>query len=189
MIRRQLDHYAHHAGTLRTQPEFRRRFFDYVRGTWSSISSVHAGMVQVALAQLASHAKPEDLDAVMGSLQGAEFDEFPNKTLAAAHDGGGGSATAGALGRRVEDLKAKLSGEKADKDAMETLARVRQKLLGSRWVRIGLAMGACQPLVSNRGKKAEEKVQSLRAACQSNWWLRLGEKLGSSHCRDLRRGE
>jgi glycosyltransferase involved in cell wall biosynthesis len=189
MIRLQLDLYARHAVALRTQPEFRNRFYRYVRGTWSSISSVHTGMVQVALAQLAAQANNTDLESIMASLQGPEFDEFPNKTLAAAHDGGSGLATTGVLGRRVDELKAKLEEEKKNHDALDTLARLRQDLLASKWVRLGLLLGFCRSLVSNRGKKPHEKMTHLREACQSHGWLRLGEKLGSSTCRKLRRGE
>jgi glycosyltransferase involved in cell wall biosynthesis len=189
MIRLQLDLYARHAEALRTQPDFRRRFYSYVRGTWNSISSVHAGMVQVALAQLAAQASEADLDAIMGALTGPEFDEFPNKTLAAAHDGSSGLAAATVLGRRVDELKAKLEEEKKNNDALDTLARFRQSLLASKWVRLGLLLGLCRSLVSNSGKKPPEKMAHLREACQSHWWLRLGEKLGSSSCRKLRQGE
>jgi glycosyltransferase involved in cell wall biosynthesis len=125
MIRQQLDLYRHHAETLRTQPEFRKRFYSYVRGTWNSISSLHAGVVQVALAQLAAKAGDEDLEKVMAGLQGPEFDEFPNKTLAAAHDKSG-LGVGGVLGKRVEDLKAGLEVEKKENEALEKLARLRQ---------------------------------------------------------------
>jgi hypothetical protein len=125
----------------------------------------------------------------MASLQGGEFDEFPNKTLAAAHAGGSGVVTASALGRRVEELKAKLGGEKSEGEAYESLARVRQKLLSSKWFGLGAALGLCHALIDNRGKKAHEKAMHLREACRSHWWLRLGEKLGSSKCRDLRSEE
>jgi hypothetical protein len=186
MVRLQLDLYRHHAQTLRTQPDFRRRFYDYVRGTWSSISSLHAGMVQVALAQLAAQADESALSAVMDALRGPEFEEFPNKALAGAHDGGG-LALGSVLSRRVEELKAKLEREKQDGDAQEKLARIRQKLLRSKWVRLGLTLGLCSPLISNRGKTAEEKLTALRESCESHWWLKLGEKVGSQGSYELRR--
>lgn len=188
MARQQLDLYRHHAESLRTQPEFRRRFYSYVRGTWSSISSLHSGLVQVALAQLATRAGDSDLEQIMAALQGPEFDEFPNKTLAAAHDSSG-MPSGDVLSRRVEALKAKLEDEKKDNEALEKLARFRQKLLASKWVRLGLLLGLCQSLVSNRGKKPHEKVLWLRETAESHWWLKLGEKLGSKSCRELRRGE
>ena len=100
MIRLQLDLYRHHAETLRTQPEFRKRFYSYVRGTWNSISSLHAGMVQVALAQLAAQARRHGpgkghggVAAVLSSI------EFPNKTLAGAHDGNSGLSVGGRPGQ------------------------------------------------------------------------------------------
>lgn len=188
MIRLQLDLYRHHAKTLRTQPDFRKRFYNYVRGTWGSISSLHAGMVQVALAQLATKATEEEVALVMDALGGPEFDEFPNKTLAAAHDGTNGLTTHGILSRRVEDLREKLDQEKGDNDALEKLSRFRHKMLRSKWVRLGLLLGLCHPLVSNRGKKPHEKMLWLRDTCQGHWWLRMGEAFGSQSCYELRRG-
>jgi hypothetical protein len=123
----------------------------------------------------------------MAALQGPEFDEFPNKTLAAAHDGSG-LPSGDVLGRRVEELKAKLDDEKKDNEALEKLSRFRQKMLRSKWVRLGLLLGLCHPLVSNRGKKPHEKLLWLRDTSAAHWWLKLGEKLGSKGCRDLRRG-
>jgi glycosyltransferase involved in cell wall biosynthesis len=187
MLRQQLDLYRYHADTLRTQPEFRKRFYSYVRGTWNSISSLHAGMVQVALAQLAALVGDADLDKVMAGLQGPEFDEFPNKTLAAAHDKSG-LGVGRILGKRVEELKASLGEEKKENEALEKLARFRQKMLRSRWVRLGLLLGLCHPLVSNRGKKPHEKMLWLRDTCQAHWWLKAGEKCGSQGCYELRRG-
>lgn len=187
MIRLQLDFYRNHAETLRTQPEFRDRFYSYLRGTWGSISSLHAGMVQVALAQLAAKVGEPDVDAAMGALSGPEFDEFPNKNLAAAHDGANGLASGAVLSRRVEELKARLDHEKKESDALDKLSRLRQQLLSSVWVRLGLLLGLCRPLAGSQGKKPQEKLASLSSACQSHWWVRLGEKLGSSVCAELRR--
>jgi glycosyltransferase involved in cell wall biosynthesis len=187
MIRLQLDLYHHHAETLRTQPEFRRRFFSYVRGTWNSISSLHAGMVQVALAQLAAQASETDLEKIMAELRGREFDEFPNKTLAGAHEGSSGLSAAGVLGRRVEEFKAKLEEEKKDNHALKTVARFRLRMLRSKWVRLGLVLGLCHPIFSNHGKTSHEKMLWLRDTCEAHWWLKIGERLGSRSCYDLRR--
>ena len=188
MIKLQVDFYIHHAETLRTQPEFRKRFYHYVRGTWGSVSSLHSGMVQVALAQIAAKAKTEDVSDVLAALQGPEFDEFPNKTLAGAYDGKSAVTTGGALSRRVEDLKSSLAQHKADNEALDVLCRFRHAMLRSRWVRLGLACGLCHSLVANRGKKPHEKMLWLRDACAGHWWLRLGEAIGSPACRNLRQG-
>jgi hypothetical protein len=61
-------------------------------------------------------------------------------------------------------------------------------MLRSKWVRVGLLLGLCHPLVSNRGKKAHEKMLWLRDTCQAHWWLKIGEKCGSQSCYELRRG-
>ncbi|MFZ4764128.1 MAG: glycosyltransferase family 2 protein [Roseimicrobium sp.] len=188
MIKLQVDFYRHHARTLHTQPDFRKRFYQYARGTWSSISSLHAGMVQVALAQLAAKADEKDVAAVLGSLAGPELLDFPNKVLAASYDGKNGLTPSALLSKRVEDLKDKLSQEKVDNSALDMLCRFRHRMLRSHWVRLGLLLGFCHPLVSNRGKRPHEKMLWLRDTCQGHWWLRIGEFLGSSTCYDLRRG-
>jgi hypothetical protein len=56
-------------------------------------------------------------------------------------------------------------------------------------VRLGLALGLCHPLVSNRGKKPHEKMLWLRDTCAKNWWLRLGDSLGSKTAHRLRRDQ
>jgi hypothetical protein len=123
----------------------------------------------------------------MAALQGPEFEEFPNKALAGAHDGGTGLAMGGVLAKRVEELKEKLDHDKKEREALDNLARLRQKLLRSRWVRIGLMLGLCRALVSNQGKKAQEKLEALRETCQGHWWVKVGEKVGSQSCYELRR--
>jgi glycosyltransferase involved in cell wall biosynthesis len=187
MIRLQLDFYKQHAAHLRDGAEFRKRFYRYVRGTWDSISSLHAGLVQVALAQLAAKASDTDLEAIMASLGGPEMEVFPNKELTIAL-GGSTQETSGSgvLARRVAELKQSVAKEKADREALDALARLRQSLLSSRWIQIGLALGLAGSLKRSQGKTPLEKLQSLRKACRKSRWVSLGAKLGSKACAELR---
>jgi len=77
MLRMHLDLYHHHAAALRRSPDMRRRFYGFISSSWENISSFHAGLLQIALAELvADHTGPE-LEALVAGLQGPEFDEFP----------------------------------------------------------------------------------------------------------------
>jgi glycosyltransferase involved in cell wall biosynthesis len=191
MIRLQLDFYKHHAAKLQSNPRFRERFYHYVRGSWDSISSLHAGLVQVALAQVVSKVDDADLGAVVAALAGPEMEVFPNKELTtvfgnAGSTSGGSSSGAGALAQRVTDLKQSVAREKADREALAALARLRQKLLSSRWVQLGLTLGMAGSLKTSKGKTPQEKLNALRKACRQSGWVGFGVKMGSKKCADLR---
>jgi len=188
MIRMHLDLYHTHAKALKESPEMRKRFYAFVRSSWDNISSFHAGLAQVALAQLASRSSEKEIEDVINLVAGPEFDEFPNKSIAGAFDGSEAITAAGVLGRRVEEMKAELEQAKNDRSALDKLSRYRHKMVRSIWVRIGLICGMAYPLVSNRGKKPHEKMLWLRDACQTSLWLKIGEKLGSRSSYELRRG-
>ena len=185
MIRMHLDLYRVHAAALQRDAEVRKRFYGFVRGSWDSISSFHAGLGQVALAQLAAGASEEALEGLVHSLAGPEFDEFPNRLLAGSFDGTGTLTTGAVLGRKVDELKISLAKAKKDREALDQLSRRRQKLLQSRWIRLGLLMGIVHQLLGNQGKDPTERAERLREACRNHWWLKLGAKAGSKSAREL----
>lgn len=189
MIRLQLDLYKHHAAKLQSNAQFRERFYRYVRGTWDSISSLHAGLVQVALAQVAAKASDAELNAIVAALGGPEMEVFPNKELTTALGGsvsGVSQSGAGTLAQRVTELKKSIAREKADRETLAALARLRQSLLSSRWIQIGLALGVAGALKTSKGKLPQEKLNSLRKACRESGWVGLGASMGSKVCRELR---
>lgn len=188
MIRMHLDLYHSYAHALREQPEMRKRFYSFVRGSWDNISSFHAGLCQVALAQLVSKVTEKEIEEVVNILSGPEFDVFPNKVVSSAFDGTGTVSAAGVLAKRMEEMSVDFEQAKNDRNALDKLSRYRHKMLRSTWVRIGLITGLVYPLVSNRGKKPHEKMLWLRDACQSSNWLKIGEKIGSRSSYELRRG-
>ena len=173
---------------LMKQPDMRKRFYGFVRSSWDNISSFHGGLMQLALAQLAAKASEKEIETLVNSLEGTELDEFPNRHLAGAYQGSEPLSATGALGRIMEDMRADFEQSKTDREALDKLSRFRHKMLRSKWIRIGLISGLVHPLVTNRGKKPHEKMLWLRDACQTSWWLKLGEKLGSRSSYDLRRG-
>ncbi|RBP39775.1 glycosyltransferase involved in cell wall biosynthesis [Roseimicrobium gellanilyticum] len=190
MIRLQLDFYKHHAARLQSNAQFRERFYRYVRSTWDSISSLHAGLVQVALAQLAAKTNDAELEEIAALLTGPEMEVFPNKelttSLGASSASGGIAAGAGALAQRVTELKQTVTREKAERETLAALARLRQSLLSSKWIQLGLALGFAKSLRTSKGKTPQEKLNSLRKACRQSGWLGFGAKVGSKVCRELR---
>jgi len=188
MLRMHLDLYRQQGPRLVASPELRKRFYAFARSSWDNISSFHAGLFQVALAQLAAKYSEEEIAALANGIQAPEFDEFPNKVLAGALGGETSITTVASLGRRLEELGAEQEQLKGEREALDRLSRYRHKMLRSRWVRLGLMLNACHALVSNRGKKPVEKLLWLRDTCSTNIWLRIGEKLGSQGAYDLRRG-
>ena len=185
MVRLQLDFYKEHAATLRQNAEFRKRFYRYLRATWDSVSSLHAGLVQVALAQLAAKAGDEEFEAVMAGLGGPEMLEFPNKELTTALGGATAQQSHAQLARKVAELKEQKASTKAERDALDALSRLRQRLLESKWIRLGLVAGVCSALTSSRGKTPQEKAEALKALCRSLGWVKLGASVGSKTCREL----
>jgi hypothetical protein len=184
----QLDLYHRHAAALQASPDLRKRFYGFVRSSWDNISSLHAGLVQVALAQLASKAGEAEIEAMVNAISGPEFEDFPNKALAGAFDGRNALTASGVLGRQLAETKAQRDQLKAERESLDRLSRYRHRMLRSKWLRLGLITHMCHALVSNRGKTPHEKMLWLRDACMASWWLKLGEKLGSKSAYHLRRG-
>ncbi|TLD70459.1 glycosyltransferase family 2 protein [Phragmitibacter flavus] len=189
MLRLHLDLYRTHAAALRERPSMRHRFFDFVRGSCSSISSLHEGMLQVALAQLITSQSDEQIELLCAGLNGPEFEVFPNHTLAGAYDGKNNLNAGVVLGKRLETLKEEMVRVKLDRDSLEKIARCRQKLLKCPWVRFGLFLGIGRPLTANMGKNVTEKLLYLSTTCRNHWWLRLGAKLRFPLSRELREGD
>lgn len=188
MLRLHLDLYHEHAETLRTQPSLRGRFYDFVRGSWNSISSMHAGMLQVALAQLMKDRTEEEIEDLCLNLSGPEFEVFPNHVLAGAFDGKNNLSANAVLGKRLEVLKTDLAQTKVERECLDKINRCRQKLLKCPWVRLGMFLGVARPLAGNLGKTAVEKHLFLSTTCQNHWWLKLGALLGFRTARELREG-
>ncbi len=178
MLRMHLDLYRHYAAELAADPAKRARFYEYSLALWENMSSGHAGMLQVMLAQLVEKADESDLEALAASLSGPEFDTAPNRTLAGAYDGSE-PLSAAVLSRKLDQLRESHEQLRAERAALADLSKLRHRLGQSRWVTLGQLLGLTDVLSRNDGRDPEDKLAQLRARCARSSWLRLGGKLGS----------
>jgi hypothetical protein len=122
----------------------------------------------------------------MASLGGPEMEVFPNKELTTALGGPASEvAGSGVLARRVAELKQSVAKEKSDREALDALCRLRQSLLSSKWIQLGLALGFAGSLKGNAGKTPQDKLHALRTACRESGWVGFGAKAGSKVCAEL----
>lgn len=184
MLRMHLDLFHHYADELAADPLKRSRFYDYMLGAWESMSSFHAGMFQVLLAQLAKEVPEAELEKLAQRITGPEFDLAPNRTLSGAYDGAEPLSMA-LLSRRVDALREEKEKWQAEKESAAELLKLKQSLLSSRWVAWGAAVGFGRDLLRNDGKTSAEKLQRLREIIQRSGWLKLGAAVGSTSSRCL----
>lgn len=188
MLRMHLDLFHDYAADLTRDAAMRARFADYCRSLWDNISSFHAGMFQVALAQLVSAFPEEKLKTVAYALQGAEFEISPNRSFAAAFDGSE-PLSVNALNAKLDDLRSEKTRWAAEREAWAELLKLKQTLQSSLWVSLGGVLGFGRALRKNEGKGPTDKLQRLRTACTASGWLRLGASLGSRTAKQLRTQE
>jgi glycosyltransferase involved in cell wall biosynthesis len=179
MLRMHLDLYRHHAAELASDAAMRARFAEYSAALWSNISSFHAGMFQVALAQLAAAHTEADLAALATTLTGQEFDTSPSHDLAGAYDGNQ-PLSASILNTKLDALRADKLRLTEERAALSDLARLRHTLQRSRWVALGALLGRTRDLQRLEGKTPMQKVKLLKEACARSKWLSLGSIIGSS---------
>ena len=185
MLRMHLDLFHDFAGELAADPFMRARFTDYCRSLWDNISSFHAGLFNVALAQLIAETPEEKLRDVAYTLQAEEFAVSPNRSLASAYSEPG-TFSLGSLSAKLDALRDERTRWSAEREAWNELLRLKQMLQDSRWVGVGAALGAGKTLRKNEGKGSIEKLQRLRNALLQSRWLKLGASLGSGTARKLR---
>ena len=183
MLRMHLDLYRHYAPELRADPVKRQRFYEYGQAMWENMSSLHAGLLQMLLAELASRATEDEIEALAASFQGPEFDIAPNRTLAGAYDGTE-PLSAAVLSRRLDELRLVNSSLQTERGALADLARLRGLLSRSRWVALGTLLGLTRLLRRNDGSGALDKLAKLSSACQQSGWLKAGSMLGSKSARE-----
>jgi glycosyltransferase involved in cell wall biosynthesis len=178
MLRMHLDLYRHYAGELRGDAGKRERFYEYGQAMWENMSSLHAGLLQVLLAQLAAGVTEEAIEALVAGFEAPEFEVAPNRTLAGAYDGKE-PLSAAVISRRLDALRESASGLQAEKAAWGELAKLRAAMGRSRWVALGTLLGMTGALRKNEGAGAVEKLERLRGACGASGWLKLGAALGA----------
>ena len=185
MLRMHLDLLRHFSDELAADEVMRGRFYDYMQALWDNMSSFHAGMFHVLLAQIAKRVSENDIEELVSAAQGTEFDVFPNRTFAGAYDGKE-PLSVGILSRKLEGLLEEKAKLQDDREALQELLRIRQHLMASRWVSLGSTFGLGRELRKNDGKSAAEKLTKLKGVCAASPWLKLGAALGSGSCKELR---
>lgn len=188
MLRMHLDLYRHHAAELAADAAMRERFAEYSAALWSNISSFHAGLFQVALAQLASKATEEELATLAAALRGPEFEVSPSHDLAGAYDGSR-PLSACILNTKLDTLRADKARLGEERAALNDLSRLRHQLQSSKWVALGSLLGRVKELQKQDGKTAADKLATLRQACLESAWLKLGAGFGSAIAKSLRSPE
>jgi hypothetical protein len=63
---------------------------------------------------------------------------------------------------------------RATAEAWRELARLRARLLDSRWFALGRWLGAARGLERDDGRSPSEKLEKLRTAIGRSRWMRLG---------------
>jgi glycosyltransferase involved in cell wall biosynthesis len=182
MLRMHLDLLVELEPRFRGEPELRRRLYRYLHGAADNVSSLHGGLLQLLLVQLAASTSEDDILALVESLDPAtypELENFPNRALINAHDPKRGplSASTG-LAEKFQHLRGESARYKADARASKELAKLRNHLLSSKWVGLGRIFGACRKLTADAGGSPQEKLENHKVAAAESSWLALGRRLG-----------
>ncbi|MCF6311021.1 MAG: glycosyltransferase family 2 protein [Verrucomicrobiales bacterium] len=171
MLRMHLDLYHDYAGEVEADPAVRRRFYQYMAATQSSISSFHPGLFQLLLAKLAAKSDEATLESLINSLDESSIDElndYPNKALVNTWDEKTPVFHGAALAEKFEVLKRERNGLKAELRATQELAKLRNELLKNKGRALTSLLGGGSKITSDAGKGAVEKLANLREALGSD---------------------
>ena len=175
-LRLWLDLHHDLAPQLATQPALREKFYRLLRSSWHNVSSLHAGLLQLLLAQCAARQSPESLAALTSSLDETHWPEltrYPNASAVnLSHRSSPLSPEAGAVTEKIDSLRHQRDEARAQAAAHRELARLRQHMLASRRITAARTLGLGRDLASDRGKSPQEKLDSLHSALSQHWWSR-----------------
>ena len=180
MLRMHVDLFHDLAPQLQSDAELRGRLYRYARASWNNVSSFHAGMFNYVLAEAASRMSHEDIESFIASLEESTFPElknYPNRALVNEHKGNQPLSVESGLAEKYESLRAERAALKERVKAERQLAKLRQKLLKSKWLTLGRGLGVCPVLAEDSGKSPQEKLSNLRKELGKSWWARLGPNL------------
>jgi hypothetical protein len=137
---------------------------------------LHAGLLQLLLAQCAARQSPESLAALTSSLDEIHWPEltrYPNASAVnLSHRSSPLSPEAGAVTEKIDSLRHQRDEARAQAAAHRELARLRQHMLASRLITAARTLGLGRDLASDRGKSPQEKLDSLHSALSQHWWSR-----------------
>ena len=176
LLNQWLDLYHDLAPELAEDVALRQRFYRFSRASWDNVSAHHHGLLQVLLARLIAGHSPETLAETVQALSEAAWPElttYPNKELVNRYDGTApfGAASA-SLTDKVGTLRSERDAARAEAAAAKDLAKLRQRLLGSKRAALGRFLGLAKGLDIDSGKTAVEKLANLRRAVAACRWAR-----------------
>jgi len=180
MLLMQLHLYREFAPELPNDEGLRRRFYAYTRAVWNNVSSFHAGIFELLLAQLTAGASEKEIAQAVAELDLDELNRYPNSALVNQYnpDAEGGLLAGQGLAEKFGELKRTNSEIKSDVSALKELNKLRSQLMACRWIALGCSMGLCKGLRSNAGKTPQAKLENLRAQLAGDGWVKLGRDMG-----------
>ena len=164
-----LDLYHHFAGELESDPDVRRRFYEYMKAAEHSISAFHPGLFQLLLAQLAAKTDEATLETLVDGLSEdrlAELHDYPNKALVNQWDGTTPPQLALNLAEKYESERQARREAETEKKAWRDLAKARLSLLRSRGASAARALGLGKTQLTDSGKTPQEKLKNLQKGKQ-----------------------
>ena len=182
MLRINLDLVRALAGRLVGEPALRAAFHRYQRALWSNVSAVRADLLNFLLCEALAMLPDGIADQLIDQLDREHYPEItqlPNRALIKTQ----GAATAasgltGGLADKFYQLKAQLSGVRADARPWMEYRQLQTALLESRWYALGRLLGRARAITQAGGRTAPEKLTALRERIAASRWLRLGHRLG-----------
>ena len=177
------------AGRLGSEPALRAAFTRYQRALWSNVSAVRADLLNFLLCEALALLPGGIVNQLIGRLDREHYPEvaeFPNRAIVKTH----GAATsslgpASGLADRFYQLKAQLSGVRADARPWMEYRQLQTALLDSRWYALGRLLGRARAITQGGGKTAPQKLTDLRERIAASRWLRLGHRLGMRSATQL----
>ena len=182
MLRINLDLARALAGRLVVEPALRAAFTRYQRALWSNVSAVRADLFNFLLCEALAMLPGGVADQLIDQLDRErypEIAEFPNRAIIKTQgDAASAPGLTGGLADRFYQLRAQLSGVRADARPWMEYRQLQTALLDSRWYALGRLLGRARTITQAGGRTAPEKLTALRERIAASRWLRLGHRLG-----------
>ncbi|MGB5834078.1 MAG: glycosyltransferase [Thiohalocapsa sp.] len=158
------------ASDLERDERLRERYTRYSRALWVNISGLHGGLLQALMAEALTGLTEGDINKLQASLDDSmpELSNFPNRALINEHDGVSPVAEEGHLVERFRDLYDDCRNLKANLQAANELAKLRNELLRSRGFALWRFLGGGRNVVSDVGKGPVHKLLALKNALRRN---------------------
>ncbi|MDB6136625.1 MAG: glycosyltransferase family 2 protein [Verrucomicrobiales bacterium] len=187
MLRMNLDLARDLAPELASDAPLRSRYARYSRALWDSISSFHPELYQMLLAGAAARLSPQETEQAVASLAVEQFPElasYPNRFLTRHWDGVTPINSTAGLADKYEMLRKSEKDLKVRNRASEKLAALRGRIMDSRWLAWGRALGLWRPPILSQKATAGGGAAVLQQRMARQRWVRLGRRLGMAKLDD-----